>query len=71
MDSAELRIYTALTHPVVPEPYRLSEDGTKLYVVEHGILVTLYGEGLDKMTGMELYHWHLPIIRDLKLKGYL
>lgn len=66
MNREELRAYIALTHQVKPESYRVSEDGTKLYVVEHRILVCLEGENLDEMSPNELYEWHLPKLRDWK-----
>lgn len=57
MNSEELGIYTALTHPTSPEDYRITNDGTKLYTIMEGGLVCFEGEGLDKMSGVDLYHW--------------
>lgn len=64
MNSQELRIYTRLTHPAKPESHIISDDGTKLYIMEPGCMAILEGESLDKMTGRELYSWYLSAIRD-------
>lgn len=61
-----LGFYIAMTHPQKPDQYRVSEDGTKLYMMERGLMVCLEGEDLDKMTPAELYAWHLPKLREWK-----
>lgn len=58
MNSKELGIYTALTHPTSPEHYRIEDDGTKLYVISHGALIYLEGEKLDEMDPQELYRFY-------------
>lgn len=58
MNSEELRIYTALTHPTAKEDYRIVENGTKLYTLVNCGLVFFQGEDLDKMTPTALYYWY-------------
>jgi hypothetical protein len=68
MNSEELRIYTALTHPTSPEDYRITEDGTKLYVMMNGVLVCFEGEELDKMSATHLYNWYVDQLTEYRLK---
>lgn len=58
MNSEELKIYTALTHPTSPEDFRITDEGTKLYTIWNGVLVCFEGEGLDSMTPTALYFWY-------------
>lgn len=58
MNSKELEIFTALTHKNSPEDYRIVDDGTKIYVLLwRSILISFEGEGLDKMSSLELYRF--------------
>jgi hypothetical protein len=58
MNSEELKIYTALTHPTAPESYRITDNGTKLWTIEQGSLICFEGEELDKMSASSLYFWY-------------
>jgi hypothetical protein len=67
VNSKELRIYTALTHPTSPEDYRITDDGKKLYTIMDGGLVCLDGENLDKMKPIDLYDWARRKMNGLRL----
>lgn len=66
-----LDAYTALTHTVKPDSYRVSKDGTKLWVMVYGMLACLEGEALDKMTPDELHTWHLPKLSEWKRENHI
>lgn len=57
MNSREIGIYVALTHPAAPESYRIVDEGTKLYTLVDGVLVSFDGEKLDEMSATDLYLW--------------
>ncbi|QEQ93897.1 hypothetical protein SEA_KARDASHIAN_32 [Streptomyces phage Kardashian] len=58
MNSEELKIYTLLTHPTAKEDYKITDEGTKLWVMVDGGLVYFEGEGLDKMSPSSLYFFY-------------
>lgn len=69
MNSEELRIYTALTHPTSPEDYRITENGTKLYTMMDGSLICVEGESLDQMSPIDLYHFAQEKMMQIRI-GY-
>lgn len=70
MNSAEIGIYVALTHPTARESYRITDDGTKIYVLVDGGLVYFEGVDLDKMSSLVLYRWVQHEIMDLRMARY-
>lgn len=67
MNSEELRIYTALTHPTSTEDYRITDDGARLYVMVDGSLVRFEGEGLDKLSPSALYFFYREKLEEYRL----
>lgn len=70
MNGKEIGIYVALTHSAAPESYRITDDGTKIYVIVDGGLVYFEGKGLDEMGGAELYNWTQQKIREWRQSQY-
>jgi hypothetical protein len=70
VNSEELKIYTALTHPVAPESYRVTDNGTRLYVLINGVLAMFGGEALDEMTPNELYAWYQNRLEEYRQQNY-
>jgi hypothetical protein len=70
MNSAEIGIYIALTHPTARENYRITNEGARIYVLVDGGLAYFEGKNLDKMGSMELYRWVQYQIMDLRRARY-
>lgn len=70
MNSQELKIYTALTHPVAREDYRITNDGTRIYTLVDGALEYFEGVDLDKMESLQLYCWTQSKISDLRMSRW-
>lgn len=70
MNSKEIGIYVALTHSAAPESYRITDGGTKIYVIVDGTLVFFEGEKLDEMSGIQLYNWTQQKIHEWRMTVY-
>lgn len=67
MNVRELGIYTALQN--TPEQYRITDEGTRLWVLEYNVLVCLKGEKLDEMHPKDLYEWYQYKLREYKIQN--
>lgn len=71
MNSEELGIYTALTHPTARESYRITGNGTKLYTMMDGSLICIEGAALDQMSPVELYRFAQEKMNEIRMNYYL
>ena len=70
MNSEELKIYTALTHPTSPENFRITDNGTKLWTLVDGSLHHFVGEELDKMSATKLYFWYQEKLTEYRFEQW-